>query len=312
MKHLFHSILIVLLLVFPSCNKASSAYENEITIYCYDSFLGEWGAGEKTAENFEKQTGIHVNLVGCGGASELYGKILYEGSSCKADAVVGLSDAIAVDESLFSSYVPYDYGVFAFVFDSQSSLTPPTCLEDLTSKIYKDKVILIDPRTSSAGLGLLKWTIQALGEEKAMAWWTEMAQNCLTMASSWSTGYGIFTEGEAPLVISYTTSPVYHLMNENTDRFKALEFSNGHIKTVEYAGVLASSEHSEQTQMFLDYLINQAQADLAVANTMFPANEQTVLPKEFEAVPKVKILENTIKAEDIERLTMQWMEAVAK
>lgn len=312
MKHFLYSILLVLLLVFPSCNKSVSSHDNEITVYCYDSFLGSWGAGEKIAKEFEKETDIHVNLVGCGGASELYGKILYEGSSCKADAVVGLSDSVEVDTKIFSSLIPYDYGVFAFVFDSESPVIQPTSLEDLTKDIYRDKVILIDPRTSSVGLGLLKWTVQALGRENAMNWWSEMAENCLTISSSWSSAYGIFTEGEAPLVISYTTSPVYHLMYENSDRFQALEFSNGHIKTVEYAGVLETSTHKDAANRFLDYLANQAQPDLAVANTMFPANEKTILPKEFEAVPKVRLLESPKAEEDIDSLIREWTEAVTK
>jgi len=35
----------------------------------------------------------------------------------------------------------------------------------------------------------------------------------------------LFTQGEAPLVLSYSTSPAYHKAYENSERFKALQFT---------------------------------------------------------------------------------------
>ena len=69
--------------------------------------------------------------------------------------------------------IPYDYGSFAFVYDTQADIELPTCLMDLTKEEYKDKVILIDPRTSSVGTGLLMWTYNALGDNW-IQWWKTM------------------------------------------------------------------------------------------------------------------------------------------
>lgn len=230
----------------------------------------------------------------------MYSKVVYEGSSCPADVVLGLSDSIDVDQSLFLDWtpacmdslsvdksgnlVPFDYGYFAFIADTEyfKDHELPTCLEDLTKPEFKDKVILIDPRTSSVGLGLLVWTIEALGEDEAFNWWKEMKTNALTIGDSWSSSYGLFTEGEAPLVISYTTSPVYHVLYEDTTRYQALDFTDGHVHTTEYLGILKSSKHVEAAKLFCEFVLNEGQADIAVANTMFPANSSVELPSAFE------------------------------
>ena len=60
----------------------------------------------------------------------------------------------------------------------------------------------------------------------------------LALASGWSAGYGLFKQGEAPLVISYTTSPASHVEYDNTDRYIAPVFEQGHTmqdeETIEY------------------------------------------------------------------------------
>lgn len=295
-------------LFFAAVVFAQPQTEEALTVYAYDSFLGEWGPGEGIVEAFEKATGIKVNLVGVDGAVELYSKVLYEGEACPADIVLGLSDTMNVDSSIFVNWkpsceedlavpskdglIPFDYGIFAFIGDTEYFKTHqmPTSLEDLTKSEYKDKVILIDPRTSSVGLGLLTWTIEALGEEKAFQWWKDMSSNALTIGSSWSSSYGLFTEGEAPLVISYTTSPIYHVMYEDTTRFQALEFTNGHIQTIEYMGILKSSKNIEKAKAFIEFILTEGQEDIAVCNTMFPSNTKVELPDAFQYALKTSVL----------------------
>ena len=58
----------------------------------------------------------------------------------------------------------------------------------------------------------------------------------LTVTPGWSEAYGLFTKGEAPMVLSYTTSPAYHMIAENTDRYQAAAFSEGHYIQIEVAG----------------------------------------------------------------------------
>ena len=56
------------------------------------------------------------------------------------------------------------------------------------------------------------------------------------MTPGWSEAYGLFTKGEAPMVLSYTTSPAYHMVAENTERYQAAAFREGHYLQIEVAG----------------------------------------------------------------------------
>ncbi|MBR4426891.1 MAG: thiamine ABC transporter substrate-binding protein [Spirochaetales bacterium] len=333
MKKVF-SVLAVMALAMV-CIFAQSASENSnqrtLTVYAYDTFCGDWGAAGSVIPAFEEKTGIKVNLVSSGAALEVINKVRLEGERTECDVILGITDDIAdkaydllesynspnlknIDQRMvFDSQnrlIPYDYGVFAFVCDSESNITMPASLMDLIKDEYKGKVILIDPRTSSAGTGLMMWTYNALGD-KWLDWWKTMSKNALTVASGWSSAYGLFTEGEAPLVISYTTSPVYHVMWEDTTRYQALLFSDGHEITIEAAGIVKGTKHRSEAEEFIDFLLTEAQIDLANANSMYPVNTKIELPAAYDYAPvPEKMFTDT---EDLaSSIIDQWVDAIVR
>lgn len=317
----------IILSLFPSCKKPIN--KKSLNVYCYDSFTGDYGPGEKLAREFEEETGIHVNLISCAGSVQLYSKLLFEGDKCIADVVIGLPDSIKIDENLFYSWIPtckddlvsynsdklipFNYGVFAFVFNSENKSVPaPTSLKDLAEDIYKDKFILVDPRTSSVGLGLLKWSKECI--EDYDNWWSKVLDNALTVADSWSTAYGLFLENEAPLVISYTTSPVYHIENENKDVYKALEFKEGHVATEEYLAIMQKSNQKEEAERFCEYILTKGQKDIALSNTMYPANINTELPASYNTLinPVVLKTDNKEFIENTDSYLTEWTNLAVK
>jgi thiamine transport system substrate-binding protein len=181
--------------------------------------------------------------------------------------------------------LPFNYGNYAFIYDSQKVTNPPRSLDDLLDPKWDRSIILMDPRTSSVGMGLLEWTIAVYGENY-LQWWEAVKPNVLTIADGWSSGYGLFTEGEAPLVISYTTSPVYHILYEDSERFKAQVFDEGNMAVIEGVGIVDSTQDLDAAQQFVDFLLTEAQADIATANIMYPVNTDTVLPEAFSMIPK--------------------------
>ena len=330
------SVIIIMMLAIcsifaQSTSEKTGQEQKTLTVYAYDTFCGDWGAASAVIPAFEQATGIKVNLVSAGAAIEVINKVRLEGEKTQCDVILGITDDIAdkaydLLESYNSPYIetidtklvfdpqnrliPYDYGSFAFVYDTQAGIELPTCLMDLTKEEYKGKVILIDPRTSSVGTGLLMWTYNALGEDW-IRWWKTMSKNALTTASGWSSGYGLFTEGEAPIVISYTTSPVYHVMWEDTTRYQALLFTDGHEATIEAAGIVKGTKHREEAQAFIDFLLTAAQVDLANANSMYPVNGSIELPAAYDYAPvPEKIF--TGSSELASQLVAQWTEQIVK
>ena len=335
------AILLVSSLVFAQGkNETQISSNQEITVYAYDAFCGDWGPGPSIVENFAKKTGIKVNLVSAGDAIEMLIKVSSEKNNPLADVVVGISDDMAAKAyaaDLFEPYsssalasiptflqfdpqmrlLPFDYGNFAFVYDSEklSSDMVPTSLEELTDPKYKNKVLLIDPRTSSVGLGLLLWTIEVYGEEEYLSWWKAMKNNALTITEGWSSAYGLFTEGEAPLVLSYTTSPVYHVTFEDTTRYRTALFTEGHSTTIEGVGLLSSSKKKESAKQFIDFLLTDAQLDVATANSMYPTNSDTVLPAAFDWAPKPEkslSLDAFAIEKNLDRWLTEWTQVMSR
>lgn len=307
-------LAVVLSLFVVSCQKADT---KSLSIWTYDSFVSEWGPGAKLATLYEEKTGIKINFVAKGDGGALLASLLSGGKTLDADLVIGLDDRLApqaLESGLFAPsklsnlskldaklmvdaqnrLVPYDYGNFAFIWDSNSKIAPPASLEDLTKPEYRKKIILMDPRTSTPGLGFLAWT-EAVYKDAWQDYWKRLAPSILTMTPGWDTGYGLFTKGEAPLVLSYSTSPAYHKLYENSEQYKALVFPEGHSAQIEVAGVLARSKHRKEAEKFLDFLLSEeAQAILPETQWMYPANKATPLPASFAVVP-ADIL--TIKAD---------------
>lgn len=312
----------LLILLFFSCSLIScsksqvNTRKNEVIIYTYNSFSGEWGAGPIIGKLFEEKTGIKVTYADCGDSGQILSKAILEKENPYADVLIGIDDSLAqqviesgiileyqpaelkknISEDLISELnhydnnqpgkiflVPYDYSNFAFIFDSLSELPVPVCLEDLTKSIYQKKIILMNPRTSTPGLGFQNWVKKVYGE-KYDDYMKRLEPSILTMAPSWSVGYGMFTQGESPLVISYTTSAAYHIEYDEGDRFKALRFTDGHIRQIEGACIVKNAPNIEGAKKFMDFLIStEAQKEIPLTQWMYPANKNVLLPKSYEA-----------------------------
>lgn len=294
-------VVFVLLSLFPL-----AAEDKAVIVYTYDSFVADWGPGPAIAPLFEKATGIKVQFVSKGDGGQLLSSLLLEKNRPQADVALGLDNFLApkaLASGLFAAYspagldaipaalrfdatnrlIPFDYGHFAIIWDSLKLPNPPRSLEDLTKPEYAKKLILMDPRTSTPGLGFLAWTEAVFGP----AWkdyWARLRPSVLAMTPGWDAGYGLFTNGEAPLVLSYTTSPAYHKEVDKTDRYKALEFSDGHIAEIEVAGILAGAPHLSNAKKFMDFLISlECQNKLPLTQWMYPANAAVVLPDSYSA-----------------------------
>ncbi|MDR2177300.1 MAG: thiamine ABC transporter substrate-binding protein [Treponema sp.] len=286
----------------------AGAEAREVVIWTYDSFTSEWGPGPAAAKDFQERSGVSVRWVSHGDAGELLARLLLEKGEARADIILGLDQNLAsraLASGLLEAYkpagadkilpelivdpgwslIPFDYSYFAFVYDSEALPRPPASLEELTGESYAGKIILMDPRSSSPGLGFFGW-VRAVYGSGWRDYWRRLSPSILTIAEGWSGGYGLFTNGEAPLVLSYTTSPSYHLEYEGTERYKAAIFEGGHPVQVELAGLLGAAKNKENARAFLDYMVSPAfQALIPLGNWMYPVID-IPLPDSFRIAPR--------------------------
>jgi thiamine transport system substrate-binding protein len=309
--------------IATSITAPASADKPTLTIYTYSSFVAEWGPGPALQPLFEAKCGCTINWVSLEDGAALLSRLKLEGEQTEADIVLGIdtnltaetaaTGLVAPHETDLSAlklpvawddadFVPYDYGYFAVVYDSQTLPNPPKSLAELTAPGEGPKIILMDPRTSTPGLGLMLWVKDVLGDGAADAW-KNLAKKTLTVTKGWSEAYGLFLKGEAPMVLSYTTSPAYHVMMEKTDRYKAVEFTEGNYLQIEVAARLKTSDQPELAKQFLAFLTSkEAQEKLPTTNWMYPAIDiGDALPKEFRdlkvpakalLIPSGKVAEN--------------------
>lgn len=282
---------------------------SSITVYAYDSFTADWGPGPELAKRFTAKTGIAVELVSCGDAGQVLSRAALEKKSPRADVLVGIDNnlidgarkagvlvpykpagAEAVSPALVIAedwlLTPYDWGQFAMIFDSSSKTAPPRSLAELADPRFAGKIILMDPRTSTPGLGFLAWTMAAFGSDWP-SFWERLKGNILTLAPGWDAGYSLFTSGEAPLVVSYTTSPAYHAEFEGTDRYQALIFPEGHVAQIEGLGLAKGAPNPAGGKAFIDFMLtDEAQEVLPLTQFMYPVSETVTLPASFAAAPR--------------------------
>ena len=272
----------------------------DLVVYTYDSFNSDWGPGPKIEKAFENICDCDVKFVTAGDGAALLAKLRLEGNKTKADVVVGLDTNLlqsAKDSGLFSphnlsidfdlpivwkddTFMPFDWGYFAFVFDKNKTKSIPKSFEELAQSNLK--IAIQDPRSSTPGLGLVLW-IEKIYKVQSKNFWRELADNVVTVTPGWSEAYGLFIEGEVDGVLSYTTSPAYHIVAENDYTKLAAIFDEGHLMQIEVGAILEKSGKKQLAADFLAFMTSsEAQSIIPTTNWMYPAKQPDIeLPAAF-------------------------------
>lgn len=309
----FAAMLTALLLVAISgLAVPASAERPNLVVYTYDSFVS-WGPAQEIAATFEAAYDAKVTFVAPTGSGEMLARLIAEKETggTQADVFIGLSDTQlprAIERDVFQPLqtdliphlanvpeelhvdpeyraIPFDYGFVSFVYDRKAWPEDqlPSSLEDLTDRRFANRVIAIDPRTSSVGHALLLWTIAEYGDDGYLAYWDRLKPSLLTVAGGWSAAYSMFEEGEAPIVLSYTTDAAYSVFAGQGDRYGVMTPGGEAYLQVEMAGIVAGSDQVELAHAFLNHLLApESQKLIPTTNWMFPANAATELPQVFE------------------------------
>ncbi|EJA7340418.1 TPA: thiamine ABC transporter substrate binding subunit [Vibrio parahaemolyticus] len=302
------------------------AAENTLTIYTYDSFAADWGPGPKIEQAFEAKCGCDVNFVALDDGVSILNRLRLEGGNSKADIVLGLDNNLMAEAKKTglltehnvdtantvlpngwsdTTFVPYDYGYFAFVYNKEKLANPPKSMKELVETRDDLKVIYQDPRTSTPGQGLMLWMKSIYGDDVTQAW-QKLASKTVTVTKGWSEAYSMFLNGESDLVLSYTTSPAYHLIAENDSKFATANFSEGHYMQVEVAAKVKGSKNSELADKFMDFILSdEFQSAMPTGNWMYPVTD-VELPKGFEtlSVPSKSL---SFSADEVAKMRKSWI-----
>ncbi len=276
MKNKILSLFFILVTISPVSAK------EVLVIGTYDSFSAEWGPGPIIEAEFEKICECDIQYISTSQAGTLANEIFLKDK----DVILG----VEMHEFDYSSknWNIYDYGYFSFIYNSETLNKIPSSFEELISQ-EDIKIVVQDPRTSPVGMGLLRW-MKLTHPNNFPTILKKFNNKVLTYTPGWSEAYGIFLEGKADLVLSYSTSPFYHQEYEDEYKYKAIEFAGGHLVTKEIVYVRPDSEQQKLGREFVEFMVrDDIQKIIAQMNIMYPAIENVNnIPDKMRKLEKPK------------------------
>ena len=280
-------LTLLIVIILPTSVMA----KEQLNILTYDSFISEWGPGPSIEKSFEEICNCEINWSTADSSGALLSRVKLTNNKEGFDILLGIDDSLmfeAKDTKLFSNhslskdslnslnidwsdeiFVPFDYGYFSFIYNSSKLTNPPKSFDELATR-DDIRIIIMDPRTSTPGLGLAKWIYQLKGDE-SKNFWTSLQDQIVITSKSWSDGYGLFLEGECDVVLSYSTSPAYHAIAESDENYKAILFEEGHAEQIEVLGVLKNAPNKKLAEQFVKFAITKGFQDhIPYGNWMYP------------------------------------------
>jgi thiamine transport system substrate-binding protein len=198
----------------------------------------------------------------------------------RLDRAGSVKDELTIDPK--GRAIPYDTGYICLVYD-EDEVENPGSFDALLEPEYEDALITQNAQQSDPGRAFLLWTIKARGEANYLDYWAKLVDNGVTVLSDWEPAYQAYMNGEAPMVVSYSTDQVYY-HGEGVDMSKhQIGFLNDQgYANPEAMALFADAERPALGRRFMDFALSpSAQAEIAVRNVQFPAVEGVDPGEEF-------------------------------
>ncbi|MFP4011698.1 MAG: thiamine ABC transporter substrate binding subunit [Spirochaetaceae bacterium] len=308
---------------------------DELVIYAYDSLPGS--LEDLAADHFESEYGVSVTFERVGDSGDVYTQAYLEREDPEADVLLGLDSSdvpraredgllepyepsnlqvvderVIVDDSFHA--VPYDWGYIVLNVDTEQVDSIPQTWDDLLSSEYRDSIIMLNPGTSSPGRNFLLYTVAEFGPEGFIDYWRELRPNILTVTGGWSEGYGLYTEGEAPFVVSYELSPAYHREFEDSTRYDTVLIDDAGYLQVEVAGITRGATNRLNAERFIDFMVGETfQEEIPLSQFMYPVHPDVALPDSFGELDRISrpvMLDPREVAENFEEWLSEWEEVM--
>jgi thiamine transport system substrate-binding protein len=300
----------------PSAQDDTSAADEvrgtTVRVVTHDSF----NVSDEVIDAFELESGITVELVKGGDAVEVVNQAILTRDNPQGDVLFGIDNNLlsrAYDANLFVPYespgletvdarfqldpehrvTPIDVADVCLNFDREyfasRSLAVPDSLDDLTLPEYGGTLVVQNPSTSTPGLAFLLATVDAFGDDGWQDYWQGLKRNDVTVVGGWEQAYyDVFSggsgQGTTPLVVSYASSPPAEVTDLSVppDQSPTGVIPASCYRQIEFAGVLAGTEHEAAAQRVIDFLLSESfQNDMPLNMYVYPVSGAAVLPEAF-------------------------------
>jgi thiamine transport system substrate-binding protein len=313
-----------------------------LTVATYSSFTGEDTAGNWLKSAFEAEhSGATVEFVTPENGVNQYIQRAKQGAPIDADVYVGLNTSELVrvsqqlDEPLFRTVtdgldrtdtvkdelnvdpngraIPYDTGYISLVYNEDEIEEPPT-FESLLESRYEGDLITQNAQQSDPGRAFLLWSIITQGEDGYLDYWERLVDNGVTVISDWEPAYQAYMDGEAPMVVSYSTDQVfYHGPDVNMAKHQIGFLNDQGYANPETMALFADSENADLGRQFMNFMLTErAQSKIAVKNVQFPAVEGVTPGESFAKYAKEPPEPVTFSYDELAGSVGTWVEEWAR
>ena len=294
----------------------SASSGGTLRVATYSSFTGEDTAGNWLKSAFEKEnSGTTVEFLTPENGVNQYVQRAKQGAPIDADLYVGLNTAELVrarkslDEPLFRSVgenldgidevkkplridpkkraVPYDTGYISLVYN-ENEVEEPKTFDSLLESRYEGDLITQNAQQSDPGRAFLLWSIIAKGEGNYLDYWEQLVGNGVKVLSDWEPAYQAYSDGEAPMVVSYSTDQVYyHGPDADISKHQIGFLDDQGYANPETMALFESANDPQLGRQFMEFVLTEeAQSKIAVKNVQFPAVKGVTPSEEFEKYAK--------------------------
>lgn len=319
----------------PGAASATPAKSTKLTVVTHDSF----NVSEELLTKFRTDSGLDVTFVAPGDAGTLTNQLVLTKDSPLGDVVFGIDNTFAgraLSEDIIAPYrsaalpaadaealkadgsgrlVPIDFGDVCINADSAwfqaNGKAVPTSLDDLTKPEYAKLLVVPNAASSSPGLAFLVATVGAKGDPGWVDYWKQLKDNGVLVAKDWTEAYtvqfsGSTGKGPRPLVLSYSTSPAFEVVDGKEPPTTSLLQTC--FRQVEYAGVIKGAANPEGAKEFIDFMLSpEVQADIPGQMYMYPAVRSTALPEEWVKYAPLSDSPFQVPAEEIAAKRDGWI-----
>ena len=209
--------------------------------------------------------------------------------------------------------IPYDTGYISLVYNENEVENPGT-FDALTTEEYAGDLIVENAQTAATGRAFLLWTIHEKGPDAYLDYWRKLANNDVRILGSWDDAYAAYTDGEAPMVVSYSTDQVFaNRYDQDMSKHQVGFLNDQGYANPEGMAKFAGTDQSALAETFMDFLLRpEVQAEIAIRNVQFPAVEDVELNEEFQQFAHAPPQPVTYTYEELAGNVDGWVEAWAQ
>lgn len=217
---------------------------------------------------------VDIQYLSTGNAAA---KIKNEGTSVEADIVIDLetaymydlssnfADLSSFDDSIYLDGVNKADNYFTWVkysmnliidkkYFADHNLSIPKTYEDLLKPEYKNLIAMPDPKTSGTGYGFYLNTVNIMGEDEALKYFSKLKENLRELTTSGSGPTNLLKQGEIAIAMGMTSQGV-SAINEGYD-FEIVELSTGSPYNTTSFGIIKGRETNDDVVKVFNYLMN--------------------------------------------------------